>query len=161
MPGGQIQQNPASYPYIYTMERTEQIRAYLTGRLPLEEAQAFERAMKKDPELAMEVEFHDLEERQLDLWEKGELGPELNGWLPGLEALRQSGAPLWLMSLLTSTMVVGMTGARSRKRQKPRSGNPESTLRQDSDRGEAGSGQGHSDEDHPPRESSGVRMNRN
>lgn len=136
------------------MERTEQIKAYLAGRLPLEEAQAFERAMTEDPELAMEVELHDLEERQLDQWEKGELGPELNGWLPGLEALRQSGAPLWLMSLLTSTMVVGIAGARSRKRRKPKSRTAEYFPDPDSKQPDTGAGQGHSDKDHPPRGSS-------
>jgi anti-sigma factor RsiW len=111
------------------MDKSEKIKAYLAGELPLEEAQAFEQAMGEDPELAMAFELHHLDEN-LSRFERDELDMELNGWLPGLEALQHSGVPLWLMSLLTGALVVGMAGARSprRKKQKSPASNTEASV---------------------------------
>lgn len=101
------------------MDNHDKIKAYLAGELPLEEAHAFEQALSEEPELAMAFELQHLEE-DLARFDQEELDMELNGWLPGLEALQQSGAPLWLMSLLTGTLVVGMAGARTPARKKRR-----------------------------------------
>ncbi|MDX1665941.1 MAG: hypothetical protein R3350_01875 [Saprospiraceae bacterium] len=100
------------------METIERFEAYLSDQLPLEEAQAFEREMGENPELAMSFEMYRFERQDLSRYESGELPLELNGWLPALQALRLSGTPLWLMSMITGTLLVGMAGARSSGRGK-------------------------------------------
>lgn len=130
------------------MNFSDKIDNYLAGELPLEEAQAFERALAEDPELAMELHLHQLEV-DLDAWEADELELRMNGWLPGLELLRQSGMPLWLMSLLAGSVVVGMAGARLPKERKlPPPARPYQDL---SDAPPDGAGA--SDEASPPGES--------
>jgi len=103
------------------MNFSDKIDDYLAGELPLEEAQAFERAVAEDPELAMELQLHQLE-ADLDAWGTDDLELRMNGWLPGLDRLRESGMPLWLMSMLAGSVVIGMAGARlpkGRKEQRP------------------------------------------
>lgn len=127
---------------------SDKIDHYLAGELPLEEAQAFERALTEDPELAMELHLHQLE-NDLDAWETDELELRMNGWLPGLDLLRESGMPLWLMSLLAGSVVVGMAGARlPKKRPSPSSARPSQDLF-----AAPSDGAGASDEASPPSES--------
>ena len=128
------------------MNFSDKIDDYLAGELPLEEAQAFERAVAENPELAMALHLHRLE-IDLETWETDELELRMNGWLPGLDLLRESGMPLWLMSLLAGSIVVGMAGARRPKGRKQR-------HRLASDRAEMpDAGAGASDDEQPPRES--------
>lgn len=96
-------------------EKQERIRRYLSGSLPLEEVQALEAEMAADPGTALAVQLCRLEEQDPERLEETYPEPEINGWLPGIKALQGSGNPLWALSLLAATMVIGMAGARSRR----------------------------------------------
>ena len=119
------------------MDFSEKIEAYFSGSLPLEEALAFEQVVAADPALAMELQFRRLD-RDVQQWEEGELEEEINGWIPGLDILRESGMPLWLMSLLAGSVVVGLTGARMPESRKQGKAKTAATGQKDASRTEAG-----------------------
>ncbi len=93
-------------------EILQHIEHYLAGKLPPEESRAFERRLQREPFLARIVDLFLLGEGPLD-----RLLPHFLG-LPSPGAATEDTAGdthpprLWLLSLLTGTMLVGMNGSR-------------------------------------------------
>lgn len=98
-------------------EVLEQIEHYLAGRLTPEEAQAFERRLQREPFLARIVDLYLLGEGPLD-----QLLPHFLG-IPRPTTAAETHPPrLWLLSLLTGTMLLGMNGSKNPRRKKQGAG---------------------------------------
>ena len=98
-------------------EVLQKIEHYLAGRLSPEEVRAFEGRLQREPFLARIVDLYLLGEGPLD-----QLLPLFLGIPRPVAAAEPHPPRLWLLSLLTGTMLVGMNGRKNPRRQKKDAG---------------------------------------